>query len=88
MHVRKAEVEDSAGMARVQVDSYRTAYAGIMPQDYLDHFTYEEQAQDWRDFLREYYAASARYRCGEWDVEFPAGTFRPPLIEVYATVPV
>lgn len=51
MHVRQAEVEDSAGMARVQVDSYRTAYADIMPQDYLDHFTYEEQEQDWRDFL-------------------------------------
>jgi GNAT superfamily N-acetyltransferase len=33
------------------VDSYRTAYAGIFPQAYLDHFTYQEQTQDWRDLF-------------------------------------
>jgi GNAT superfamily N-acetyltransferase len=49
--IRKAQIEDSAGIARVQVDSYRTAYAGIFPQSYLDRFTYEEQEQDWRDLL-------------------------------------
>jgi hypothetical protein len=43
--------------------------------------------QDWREFLKEYYSASARYRGGEWTVEFPAGSFRPPLIEVYPAVP-
>jgi ribosomal protein S18 acetylase RimI-like enzyme len=32
----------------VQVDSYRTAYANLLPKEYLDHFTYEEQEQDWR----------------------------------------
>jgi len=51
MQIRAARIEDSAGVARVQVDSYQTAYAGIFPQDYLDHFTYEEQTQDWRDLL-------------------------------------
>jgi len=51
MKIRKAEVQDSAALAQVQVDSYRTAYAGIFPQAYLDHFTYEEQEQDWRDLL-------------------------------------
>jgi ribosomal protein S18 acetylase RimI-like enzyme len=51
VHIRKAKEADSAGLARVQVDSYRTAYAHIMPQDYLDHFTYEEQEQDWRDLI-------------------------------------
>ncbi len=51
MRIRKAKVDDSAGLARVQVDSYRTAYAGIFPQSYLDRFTYEEQEQDWRDLL-------------------------------------
>ena len=53
MHIRRARLDDCAGLARVQVDSYRTAYAGIMPQDYLDHFTYEEQEQDWRDLLSD-----------------------------------
>jgi GNAT superfamily N-acetyltransferase len=51
VQIRKAKVEDSASLARVQVDSYRTAYAGIFPQPYLDRFTYEEQEQDWRDLL-------------------------------------
>ncbi len=51
MRIRLAKVEDSAALARIQVDSYRTAYAGIFPQDYLDHFTYEEQTQDWQDLL-------------------------------------
>lgn len=51
MKIRKAEARDSAALARVQVDGYRTAYAGIFPQSYLDQFTYEEQEQDWRDLL-------------------------------------
>jgi ribosomal protein S18 acetylase RimI-like enzyme len=44
-------MEDSPGLARIQVDSYRTAYAGFFPQAYLDHFSYAEQTQDWRDLL-------------------------------------
>jgi GNAT superfamily N-acetyltransferase len=51
VEIRRARVDDSAGLARVQVDSYRTAYAGIFPQAYLDRFTYQEQEQDWRDLL-------------------------------------
>lgn len=51
MQIRKAMLQDCASIAQVQVDSYRTAYAGILPQAYLDHFTYEEQMQDWRDLL-------------------------------------
>ncbi|MEW5871547.1 MAG: hypothetical protein AB1894_19895 [Chloroflexota bacterium] len=43
MKIRHATLEDSAGIAGVQVESYRRAYAGILPQSYLDHFTYEEQ---------------------------------------------
>ena len=44
MHIRRARMEDCAGLARVQIDSYRAAY-------YLDRFTYEEQEQDWQDLL-------------------------------------
>jgi ribosomal protein S18 acetylase RimI-like enzyme len=51
MHVRPAQVGDSAGLARVQVDSYRTTYAHIWSQELLDHFTYEEQEQDWTDWM-------------------------------------
>lgn len=51
MRIRQASVQDSASLARVQVDSYRSAYAGILPQAYLAHFSYEEQEQDWRELL-------------------------------------
>ncbi len=47
---RKATVGDSTGLARVQVDSCHTAYAILLPQDYLAHSTHEEQEQDWRDW--------------------------------------
>ena len=51
MNVRQARIEDSAALAQVQVDSYRTAYAGMFPQAYLDRFTVEEQEQDWSELL-------------------------------------
>jgi hypothetical protein len=44
---------DCPGIAQIQVDSYRTAYAGLMPPAYLEHFTDEEQAQGWREWLAE-----------------------------------
>ena len=51
MRIREARVEDGAVLARVQIDSWRDTYAGIMPDDYLAQFTYEEQEQDWRDLV-------------------------------------
>ena len=51
MNIRVAKITDCSGIARVQVDSYRTAYAGILPGSYLQHFTYQEQEQDWVDLL-------------------------------------
>ena len=51
LSIRKAQIDDSAHIARVQVDSYRVAYADFFPPEYLAHFTYEEQTQDWRDLL-------------------------------------
>ena len=50
IRIRTARAEDSAGLAKVQVDSYRTTYAGILPNDYLASFSYSEQEQDWRDW--------------------------------------
>lgn len=51
MHIREAKPADAGGMARVQVDSYRAAYGGILPEAYLAHFSYEEQEADWRQLL-------------------------------------
>ena len=34
--IRRAEVDDAAGIARVRVESWRVAYKGILPDLYLD----------------------------------------------------
>jgi ribosomal protein S18 acetylase RimI-like enzyme len=51
VQIRHATVEDCLGLAETQVDSYRTAYAGLLPASYLERFTYAEQEQDWIDML-------------------------------------
>lgn len=51
IEISPATIADSAGIAHVQITSYRTAYAPFFPQAYLDHFTYAEQDQDWRDLI-------------------------------------
>jgi ribosomal protein S18 acetylase RimI-like enzyme len=53
MKIRPATAQDAAALAQIQVNSYRTAYAGLMPADYLARFTLEEQEQDWRNLLAE-----------------------------------
>lgn len=49
--IRRALPEDCPGIAKTQVDNYRTAYAGLFPTAYLEHFTYAEEEQDWRQLL-------------------------------------
>ncbi len=51
MKIRPAQLEDSASLAQVQVESYRSAYAQFFPPAYLARFTYDEQTQDWRDLI-------------------------------------
>jgi ribosomal protein S18 acetylase RimI-like enzyme len=49
--LRRAGLDDCAALARLQVDSYRNAYAGLLPRAYLVRFTYQEQEQDWQDLI-------------------------------------
>jgi hypothetical protein len=39
--------------------------------------------RQWREFLKAYRAASIAYRAGDHTVEFPDGSFRPPLVTMY-----
>jgi GNAT superfamily N-acetyltransferase len=50
--VRRARATDGAGIARVHVDSWRTTYRGIVPDDYLAHRSYERQGQLWTQSLQ------------------------------------
>ena len=51
MQIRLARISDAPGLAKVQVNSYRTAYRGLLPQVYLDQFSYEAETQDWINLL-------------------------------------
>ena len=42
----------------------------------------KEYKKKWRDFLDRYYAASGMWMKEVFNVEFPSGSFRPPLIRI------
>ena len=50
--IRRASPEDAAGIARVHVESWRSTYAGIVPQAYLDGLSEWQRAERWREALR------------------------------------
>lgn len=45
LKIRNAESSDAKEIARIKVDTWRSAYKGILPEDYLNKLDYEEQAQ-------------------------------------------
>jgi ribosomal protein S18 acetylase RimI-like enzyme len=47
MRVRKAQVCDVSGIARVHVESWRTTYKGIVSADYLSGLTVEQRERNW-----------------------------------------
>lgn len=54
MTIRPATTDDAAGIAKVHVDSWRTTYAGAMPDDFLAGLTYERRTENWRRVLGEW----------------------------------
>ena len=51
MIIREATIDDAAAIARVHVDSWRTTYAGIVPEEYLAGILYDDREQNWRERL-------------------------------------
>lgn len=51
MTLREAISDDAAGIAAVQVASWRTTYPGIMPQEHLDALSISERTKNWQDIL-------------------------------------
>ncbi|WP_026673724.1 GNAT family N-acetyltransferase [Alkalihalobacterium bogoriense] len=45
--IRKAVTTDAKGIGKVHVDSWKTTYANIVPDDYLRNLTYERREQVW-----------------------------------------
>jgi len=51
MNVRRAEESDAPLLARVHVDSWHAAYRGLVPDSFLESFTYQRRVQRFRESL-------------------------------------
>lgn len=50
MRIREASVTDAPAIARVTVDTWKTAYRGIIDDNYLNNLSYEEREKGWKQF--------------------------------------
>lgn len=51
--VREACSADAPAIARVHVDSWRTTYRGLVPDDYLAKLSYERRTNRWGQWLSD-----------------------------------
>lgn len=51
MIVREAKIADAPVIARVNLDTWRTAYREIVPAHYLAQLSYEKRENNWREIL-------------------------------------
>ncbi len=47
--IRKANIDDKSAIARIYVNSWKFAYKGIVPQDYLDSLSVDEYMERLKD---------------------------------------
>lgn len=50
-HVRRAVVEDAPSIARINVAAWRSAYVGIVPDEYLSAMSTEQRTPRWQQIL-------------------------------------
>jgi len=53
MIIRQATLADAPAIAKIRIDTWRTAYRGIVPEDYLSNMSYEESERSWVSRLSE-----------------------------------
>jgi ribosomal protein S18 acetylase RimI-like enzyme len=69
MILRPATHADIPAIAKVHVDTWRTAYRGIVPDEYLANLSYEQRARSWNEIFNrdpaDYFAYIAEQVSGE-----------------------
>jgi GNAT superfamily N-acetyltransferase len=50
--IREANMGDVDAIAKVHVNTWRTTYRGIIPEDYLANLSYERREQGWVEILK------------------------------------
>src|SRR5437879_13119833 len=53
VRIREADCADAPAVSRVHVDSWRTTYRGIVPDDYLARLSYERRTNIWMRILSD-----------------------------------
>lgn len=53
MHIRRAEVGDALGIARVHIESWKETYTGIISQGYLESLKVEDRIGLWEKSLSQ-----------------------------------
>ena len=51
VRIRPANLGDAASIAKVHVDTWQSAYSGIVPADFLSHLSYQDRESWWSDIL-------------------------------------
>ena len=51
MKIREAVLSDANGIAKVHVDSWKTTYKNIVPDEYLESLKYEVREQMWSNVI-------------------------------------
>lgn len=51
MPIREAEPSDAESMAKIHIQTWRTSYAGIVPNEYLSSLSYPAREAWWRQVL-------------------------------------
>jgi ribosomal protein S18 acetylase RimI-like enzyme len=49
--IREAELDDAAEIAKVHVDTWRSTYRGIIPDEYLLKLSYQKRQENWMSLL-------------------------------------
>jgi ribosomal protein S18 acetylase RimI-like enzyme len=63
MSIREAELHDEAALARVMVDSFRSAHRTHLPEKSLMALTYEESERNWARTLSELSESTESKQC-------------------------
>ena len=53
MGIRRANIEDADGIAKVHVDSWKTTYKGIIPNNFLNGLSYEDRTELWKQNINK-----------------------------------
>ncbi len=75
--VRDAEPSDAAEIARLQVETWRSAYANLLPPEVLDELDPAASEQQWRHALTAGPATVVLATEGDWTVGFCAAGLAP-----------